>query len=140
MFHLQNDPLLEGYRSELIRTAASALDKAKMVRFVEHTGYLYATDLGRTASNFYIKHDTVEVCEQHRTHGACPSFVNFLAPRYVSYQLSTYALQSGLLLDTRPYAAALIHALVVVRVLALDVTHPFLDVLTRNYSVIRFLW
>jgi len=32
-----------------------------MIRFCERTGTLSATDLGRTASHYYIKHDTVEV-------------------------------------------------------------------------------
>ncbi len=32
-----------------------------MIRFDERTGYLHACDLGRTASQFYIKYDTVEV-------------------------------------------------------------------------------
>ena len=35
-----------------------------MIRFDERTGYLYATDLGRTSSHFYIKHDTVEVVNE----------------------------------------------------------------------------
>ena len=30
-------------------------------RFDERTGYLFPTDLGRTASQFYIKYDTIEV-------------------------------------------------------------------------------
>lgn len=37
------------------------LIQAKMIRFDERTSYLHATDLGRTASQFYIKYDTVEV-------------------------------------------------------------------------------
>ena len=37
------------------------LDKNKMIRFDERTGYLHATDLGRTASQFYINHETIEV-------------------------------------------------------------------------------
>ena len=41
--------------------AARALDKARMIRFHETTGYMYPTDLGRTSSHFYIKYDTVEV-------------------------------------------------------------------------------
>ena len=41
--------------------AARALDKAHMIRFDERQGYLYATDLGRTASHYYIKYDTVQV-------------------------------------------------------------------------------
>ena len=32
-----------------------------MIRFDERTGYLHATDLGRTASQFYINHETIEV-------------------------------------------------------------------------------
>jgi activating signal cointegrator complex subunit 3 len=32
-----------------------------MIRFDERTGYLHSTDLGRTASHFYIKYDTVEI-------------------------------------------------------------------------------
>lgn len=55
------DPNLEQKRKLLIHTAAMALDKARMIRFNERTGDLNITDLGRTASHFYIKYDTVEV-------------------------------------------------------------------------------
>ncbi|XP_055550848.1 activating signal cointegrator 1 complex subunit 3 [Wyeomyia smithii] len=58
---LQDDPMLEGKRRQLISMAAMALDKARMVRYNERTGDLNVTDLGRTASHFYIKYDTVEV-------------------------------------------------------------------------------
>lgn len=58
---LRDDPLLELKRRDIITDAARRLDKAKMIRFDERTGYLHATDLGRTASHFYIKYDTVEV-------------------------------------------------------------------------------
>lgn len=57
----QEDPTLELHRRALITDAATRLDKAKMIRFDDTTGYLAATDLGRIASNFYIKYDTVEV-------------------------------------------------------------------------------
>lgn len=57
----QDDPMLEQHRRDLIVVAAKALDKAQMIRFCERTGTLSATDLGRTASHFYIKYDTVEV-------------------------------------------------------------------------------
>ena len=53
--------MLLDHRRDLIRKAGRALDKAKMIRFVERTGNLHSTDLGRTASHYYIKHDTVEV-------------------------------------------------------------------------------
>jgi activating signal cointegrator complex subunit 3 len=32
-----------------------------MIRYHEPTGTLHSTDLGRTASHFYIKHVTIEV-------------------------------------------------------------------------------
>ena len=57
---LQKDPGLEIFRRELIVNAARALDKARMIRFVEHSGDLNATDLGRTSSHFYIKYATIE--------------------------------------------------------------------------------
>ncbi|KAH9490921.1 activating signal cointegrator 1 complex subunit [Bulinus truncatus] len=58
------DPQLELHRKELIINAARHLDKAKMIRFDEKTLYLHTTDLGRTASNFYIKYDTVEIINE----------------------------------------------------------------------------
>lgn len=56
----ETDPQLEQYRRQLIVAAANALDKARMIRFVEHTGALNSTDLGRTASHFYIKYSSIE--------------------------------------------------------------------------------
>jgi len=58
---LATDPTLENWRRELVTKAAQQLDKAHMVRFTERTGLLFSTDLGRTASHYYIKFDTVEV-------------------------------------------------------------------------------
>lgn len=57
----QQDPNLEMFRRELLTTAARALDKARMVRFDDATGFMHITDLGRIASQFYIKYDTVEI-------------------------------------------------------------------------------
>lgn len=58
---VRDDPLLEAKRTEIIREAARKLDRAKMIRFDERTGYLFPTDLGRTSSQFYVKYDTIEV-------------------------------------------------------------------------------
>lgn len=58
---VEADNTLEKKRRELIRAAAMNLDKARMIRFNERTGDMNVTDLGRTASHFYIKYDTVEV-------------------------------------------------------------------------------
>ncbi|XP_076671425.1 activating signal cointegrator 1 complex subunit obelus [Andrena cerasifolii] len=55
------DPNLEQKRRELIDVAAGALDKIKMIRYNKATGDLSPTDLGRIASHFYLKYDTVEI-------------------------------------------------------------------------------
>lgn len=55
------DPNLERKRKELINAAATSLDKAKMIRYNVNTGDLSATELGRIASHFYLKYDTVEI-------------------------------------------------------------------------------
>ena len=57
----QDDPQLELHRRELIIAAATILDRARMIRYHEPTGTLHSTDLGRTASHFYIKHVSIEV-------------------------------------------------------------------------------
>ena len=59
----ETDPWMEEQRRKLIVTAATELDKAKMIRFVESTEPqgLLPTDLGRTASHFYIKYASIEV-------------------------------------------------------------------------------
>ncbi|EDW80628.1 uncharacterized protein Dwil_GK11465 [Drosophila willistoni] len=57
---LQKDPTLEARRRALIMSASMNLDKARMMRFNQRTMDMNITDLGRTASHFYIKYDTVE--------------------------------------------------------------------------------
>ena len=57
--HGQLDPNLEEHQCKLITLAANALDKAKMIRFIQHTGTLHSTDLGRTASHYYIKYASI---------------------------------------------------------------------------------
>ncbi|XP_067094233.1 activating signal cointegrator 1 complex subunit 3 [Osmerus mordax] len=56
----QMDPGLDMYRKELVVSAGRKLDKARMIRFEERTGYFASTDLGRTASHYYIKYNTIE--------------------------------------------------------------------------------
>ncbi|CAL1546557.1 unnamed protein product, partial [Lymnaea stagnalis] len=60
----EDDPYLESYRKSLVIDAARRLDKAMMIRFEERTQYMASTHLGRTASNFYIKYDTVETINE----------------------------------------------------------------------------
>uniref|UniRef100_A0A8C7XBM4 Activating signal cointegrator 1 complex subunit 3 n=1 Tax=Oryzias sinensis TaxID=183150 RepID=A0A8C7XBM4_9TELE len=56
----QMDPNLELFRTELVVESGRRLDKAHMIRFEERTGYFASTDLGRTASHFYIRYNTIE--------------------------------------------------------------------------------
>ncbi|KAH8295111.1 hypothetical protein KR018_007271 [Drosophila ironensis] len=58
---LMKDPTLEARRRALIMGASMSLDKARMMRFNQRTMDMNITDLGRTASHFYIKYDTVEI-------------------------------------------------------------------------------
>ena len=59
------DPDLHGFQRDLVIKAARELDKAHMVRFEEKTEYLFATDLGRTASHYYINYVTIETINDH---------------------------------------------------------------------------
>ena len=61
VFNYQHDPNCEQHRKELILTAARSLNEAKMIRLNEQIGTLHPTDLGRTASHYYIKHATIQV-------------------------------------------------------------------------------
>ncbi|XP_019946883.1 activating signal cointegrator 1 complex subunit 3 [Paralichthys olivaceus] len=61
----QMDPSLELYRKELVVESGRKLDKARMIRFEERTGYFASTDLGRTASHFYIRYNTIETFNEH---------------------------------------------------------------------------
>ncbi|CAF1136865.1 unnamed protein product [Rotaria sp. Silwood1] len=58
------DPNLHSFRRDLIIKAAQELDKAHMIRFEEKTEYLFATDLGRTASHYYINYITIETINE----------------------------------------------------------------------------
>lgn len=56
---VRDDPQLFNRRRELCEHAAMQLQQAKMIKFDYDTGALDATDLGRTASYYYIKYDTI---------------------------------------------------------------------------------
>lgn len=55
-----DDARLEFKRLELIKTAAEKLDQCRMIRYDKRSGNLAVTDLGRIASHYYIKHDTID--------------------------------------------------------------------------------
>lgn len=53
------DPRADGKRRELVRSAAATLDEHRMARHDRRSGNLATTDLGRTASHYYIQHESV---------------------------------------------------------------------------------
>uniref|UniRef100_G3T7C8 Activating signal cointegrator 1 complex subunit 3 n=1 Tax=Loxodonta africana TaxID=9785 RepID=G3T7C8_LOXAF len=69
----QMDPTLEKHREQLVIEVGRKLDEARMIRFEERTGYFFSTDLGRTASHYYIKYNTIETFNElfdaHKTEG-----------------------------------------------------------------------
>ncbi|EGO01821.1 hypothetical protein SERLA73DRAFT_120470 [Serpula lacrymans var. lacrymans S7.3] len=58
---LVDDPQLGHKRSELATLAAKKLADARMIVFDQSTGALAATDLGRIAARYYIRHSSVEI-------------------------------------------------------------------------------
>uniref|UniRef100_A0A1I7VPC0 Activating signal cointegrator 1 complex subunit 3 n=1 Tax=Loa loa TaxID=7209 RepID=A0A1I7VPC0_LOALO len=54
---LERDPDLYEYLTQMMTEAAEKLDASQMIR----NGYVTSTDLGRIASNYYIRYETVEV-------------------------------------------------------------------------------
>ncbi|ORX62001.1 Sec63-domain-containing protein [Hesseltinella vesiculosa] len=58
------DPLLGRKRHEIITAAAERLSQCQMIIYDPTTGYLTPKDLGRIASNFYIKHNSIEIFNQ----------------------------------------------------------------------------
>uniref|UniRef100_A0A8D0L2G8 Activating signal cointegrator 1 complex subunit 3 n=1 Tax=Sphenodon punctatus TaxID=8508 RepID=A0A8D0L2G8_SPHPU len=67
------DPGLEKHREQLVIEAGRKLDKARMIRFEERTEFFSSTDLGRIASHYYIKYNTIETFNElfdaHKTEG-----------------------------------------------------------------------
>jgi activating signal cointegrator complex subunit 3 len=59
------DPQLAQHRRQLVITAAKTLDECRMIRFNQQSGTLDATHLGRTASHFYLLHDTIRLFNEH---------------------------------------------------------------------------
>ena len=60
----EHDRSLYAWRTELIEGMARRLDKCRMVRFHQASGSLDATELGRTASHFYLSVGTIETFDE----------------------------------------------------------------------------
>ncbi|KAJ2764687.1 activating signal cointegrator 1 complex subunit 3, partial [Coemansia nantahalensis] len=58
---LADDPMLGRRRGEMVRKAALELSRLQMIVFDPATGFLAPKDLGRIASAYYLRHESVEV-------------------------------------------------------------------------------
>ncbi|OTF81337.1 hypothetical protein BLA29_009353, partial [Euroglyphus maynei] len=61
---LEEDQTLEQYRTNLIYTAASVLDKCNLIRFDRKSGHIQGTELGRIASHYYCSTETMSIYNQ----------------------------------------------------------------------------
>jgi activating signal cointegrator complex subunit 3 len=59
------DPQLRNKRVELVQSAARHLDDCRMLRYDARSGNLGVTDLGRVASHFYLKSETIAHFNTH---------------------------------------------------------------------------
>ncbi|KAK1376654.1 hypothetical protein POM88_032847 [Heracleum sosnowskyi] len=62
---LSKDILLEERRAGLVHTAAAILEKNSLIRYDRRSGFFQVTDLGRTASHYYISHGTICTYNEH---------------------------------------------------------------------------
>ena len=76
---LAAEPDLISRRRQFISDAARELERCKMARFDERSGNLYVTDLGRVASHFYIRHDSIVTFNEHLKPNMTESEVGHLS-------------------------------------------------------------
>ncbi|KAJ1733569.1 activating signal cointegrator 1 complex subunit 3 [Coemansia biformis] len=57
---LADDPMLGRRRGEMVRKAALELSRLQMIVFDPATGFMAPKDLGRIASSYYLRHESVE--------------------------------------------------------------------------------
>ncbi|VDP62634.1 unnamed protein product [Heligmosomoides polygyrus] len=61
---LDKDPDLRHHLTRMVTDVAVKLDQNQMIRFDSVNAFMHATDLGRIASNFYIKYETIEMLNE----------------------------------------------------------------------------
>jgi len=62
---LSKDEALIQHRADLVHTAATILDKANLINYDKRTGSFQVTDIGRIASYYYIKHQSMSVYNEN---------------------------------------------------------------------------
>jgi len=62
---IEDDPYLVKRRVNLIHSAAVILDKNNLINYDKKTGLFHATTLGRIASHYYIKYQSIAIYNEH---------------------------------------------------------------------------
>jgi replicative superfamily II helicase len=70
---MESDPLLTNRSLELVKEASKTLDSYRMIRYDAASGNLSVTDLGRVASQFYIRAESVSRFNQMLQRNVSPS-------------------------------------------------------------------
>ena len=61
----EDDSILEQKRVDLVHSAATALEKANLIKYDKKSGRLQPTELGRIASHYYITHTSMLTYNHH---------------------------------------------------------------------------
>ena len=61
----EDDSILEQKRVDLVHSAATALEKANLIKYDKKSGKLQPTELGRIASHYYITHTSMLTYNHH---------------------------------------------------------------------------
>jgi len=63
--YLDDDPLLEQKRADIIHSAAVLLEKCNLIKYDRTSGRFQATELGRIASHYYVTYNSMATYNQH---------------------------------------------------------------------------
>jgi pre-mRNA-splicing helicase BRR2 len=63
--YLDDDPLLEQKRADIIHSAAVLLEKCNLIKYDRASGRFQATELGRIASHYYVTYNSMSTYNQH---------------------------------------------------------------------------
>jgi len=63
--YLDDDPLLEQKRVDIIHSAAVLLEKCNLTKYDRASGRFQSTELGRIASHYYVTYNSMSTYNQH---------------------------------------------------------------------------
>jgi pre-mRNA-splicing helicase BRR2 len=62
---IKDDPLLVQRRTDLVHTASVLLDRAGLIKYDKRSGVMQSTPIGKIASHYYIKYESMGVYNQN---------------------------------------------------------------------------